>query len=342
MKRLRVLVMMHAELVPPESLEGHSKEEIIKWKMEYDVLSALEGLGHAVEVVGVEDDLKPIRLAMQRFRPEIVFNLLMHFHDEGIYDSAVVSWLELQKQHYSGCNPRGLLVANDKALCKKVLTYHRVRVPRFFTVPRGRSVSKPPHGIGFPLFVKSRSEHASTGIAQASIVRDAAKLAERVEFIHRNVGTAALCEEYVEGRELTIGVLGNQRLETSPVWEVFMDNLPDGAPNVYTSRVKWDQSYQKQIGLRTGPAEDLAEETAAKIDRVARRIYRALGLSGFARIDMRMDDEGKVWILEANPNPDLSFGEDFAEGFERRGYSYPQLIQKLLNLGLRYEAPWAG
>ena len=121
-----------------------------------------------------------------------------------------------------------------------------------------------------------------------------------------------------------------------------MDKLPDSAANVYTSRVKWDPAYQKQIGLRTGPAHDLSDEIEAKIDRVARRIYRALGLSGFARIDMRMDAEDQVWILEANPNPDLSFGEDFAEGFERRGYSYPQLIQKLLNLGLRYEAPWAG
>lgn len=342
MKRLRVLTMMHAELVPPESLEGRSDEEIGKWKMEYDVLAALGALGHDVLTVPVEDELKPVRVALAEFKPHVVFNLLMHFHDAGIYDSAVVSWLELLKQPYTGCNPRGLLVANDKALCKKVLTYHRIRVPRFLSVPLGRGVRKLPKGLAFPLFVKSRSEHASTGIAQASIVRDLDQLQERVEFVHRNVGTAALCEEFVEGRELTIGVLGNQRLETGPVWEVFMDKLPDGAPNIFTSRVKWNSDYQKQIGLRTGPAENLPEEKVAAIDRVARRIYRALGLSGFARIDMRMDAEGRVWILEANPNPDLCFGEDFAETFERVGYSYEALIQKLLNLGLRYNPPWKG
>ena len=342
MKRLRVLVMMHSELVPPDSLERHSPEEINRWKMEYDVLAALGELGHEVIGVGVEDDLKPIRDALREIKPHVAFNLLMHFHDAGIYDSAIVSWLELRKQHYTGCNPRGMLVANDKALCKKVLSYHRIRAPRFLTVPRGRSVPRLPKKLKFPLFVKSSSEHASTGIAQASIVTDADQLRERVDFIHRNVGTGALCEEYIEGRELTIGVIGNRRLETAPVWEVFMDDLPEGAPNIFTSRVKWDLEYQKKIGLRTGTAKNLPPDKAKKIDHVARRIYRALGLSGFARIDMRMDDEGRVWILEVNPNPDLCYGEDFAEGFERVGYSYTKLIQKLLNLGLRYEAPWMG
>ena len=341
MKRLRVLVMMHAELVPPASLEGLAEDEVDRFKMEYDVWTTLESLGHDVRIVPVEDDLKPIREAMTELRPHVVFNILMHFHDEGLYDSAVVSWLELRKQPYTGCNPRGLLVANDKALCKKVLTYHRVRVPRFFTVARGASVRRLPKNLRLPLFVKSTSEHASLGIAQASIVRDLDQLQERVEFVHRTVGTGALCEEYVEGRELTIGVLGNARLETGPVWEVFMDNLPPGAPNILTSHVKWNRAYQKQINLRTDAAE-LSPEKAAEIDRMARRIYRALGLSGFARIDLRMDAEERVWVLGANPNPDLSFGEDFAETFERVGYPYEALIQKILNLGLRYRAPWRG
>jgi len=342
MKRLRVLVLMHSELVPPESLEGVSEKELNRWRMEYDVLAALEKLGHEVQYVGVEDDLKPIRDAAVEFRPHIAFNLLMHFHDAGIYDGAVVSWLELRKQRYTGCNPRGLLVANDKALCKKVLSYHRIRAPRFFTVGRGRSSSRLPRGLSFPIFVKSRSEHASTGIAQASLVRNEAQLRERVEFIHSNVGTGALCEEYIEGRELNIAVLGNQRLETGPVWEVFMDKLPERTANIYTSRVKWDKDYQKRIGLRTGPSEDLPQGKVQEIERIAHRIYRALGLSGYARIDMRMDAEGRVWTLEANPNPDLCFGEDFAEAFERAGYAYPRLVQKILSLGMRYEAPWQG
>ena len=342
MKRLRVLVLMHAELVPPESIEGQDEAEVNRWKMEYDVLATLPRLGHQVVGIGVEDDLKPIRDAMAEHRPQVVFNLLMHFHDAGIYDSAVVAWLELRKQAYTGCNPRGLLLAGDKSLSKKVLTYHRIRVPHSLTVPRNKVVKGLPKGLNFPLFVKSSSEHASTGIAQASIVNDIDELRERADFIHRNVGTAALCEEYIEGRELTIGVLGNKRLEVGPVWETFMENLPAGTPNIYTSKLKWDRAYQKRVGLRTGPAAELPEGLEERIARLARRIYRALGLSGFARIDMRLDKDDRVWVLEANPNPDLCFGEDFAEGFERRGYKYADLIQKIVSLGMRYEAPWKG
>jgi len=342
MRKLRVVVMMHAELVPPETLEGLSAERINTIKMEYDVLATLQDLGHEVHSIGLEDDFAPLREALQEVRPQVVFNLLMHFHEAGIYDSAVVGWLELNRQPYTGCNPRGLLVANDKALCKKVLSYHRIRAPRFLSVPRGKRVPRLPKRLEFPLFVKSRSEHSSMGIAQASIVRDAEQLRERVEFIHRNVGTGALCEQYIEGRELTIGVLGNQRLETGPVFELNLEGLPEGAPKIVTSRMKWDVAYQKQVGLRSAPAQGLSKEKCREIDRLARRIYRALGLSGFARIDMRMDPEGRIWILEANPNPDLCFGEDFAESFESVGYDYPSLIQKIINLGLRYHAPWMG
>ncbi len=341
-RKLRIAVLMHQELVPPESIEGLSAKAIDPFKMELDICTTLQNLGHEIIQVGVEDELAPIRRVLKEAKPHIAFNLLMYFHDAGIYDSAVVAWLELQKQNYTGCNPRGLLVANDKALCKKVLAYHRIRAPRFFTVPRGGKVKNLPKKLNWPLFVKSRSEHSSTGISQASIVHDRDQLESRVAFIHEQVGTGALCEEYIEGRELTIGVLGNKRVEVSPVWEIFMDELPTGVANITTSRVKWDHAYQKKIGLRTGPAVDLSPEKVDEIRRTARRIHKALGLSGYTRIDMRLGVDGRVWILEANPNPDLCFGEDFAEGFETLGYDYSRLIQKIVNLGLRYDAPWKG
>jgi D-alanine-D-alanine ligase len=341
-RKLRVAVLLHEHLAPPETLEGLSEKEANDVKQEFDVCRTLERLGHEVVQVPVVDELAPIRRVLDEHRPHVAFNLLTHFHDAGIYDSAVVSWLELRKQLYTGCNPRGLLAANDKALFKKVLAYHRIRAPRFFVVPRGKRLPRLPRGLRWPLFVKSRSEHASTGISQASIVRDMEQLEARVRYVHETVGTGALCEEYIEGRELTVGLLGNKRVEISPVWELFMDDLPSGVANIATSRVKWDPAYQKKIGLRTGPAEALDGATVERIRRTARRIHRAVGLSGYSRIDMRMDDEGQVWILEANPNPDLCYGEDFAESFERLGYSYPELLQKILNLGLRYEAPWMG
>lgn len=342
MRKLRVLVLMHDELVPPASLEGQSDEEINKWKMEFDVVATLERLGHEVIPLGVQDELLPIRHAITTHKPHIVFNLLLHFHDAGVYDSAVVSWLELMKMPYTGCNPRGLLLAGDKALSKKVLTYHRIKTPRFAVFPRGRKLRALPPKLRYPLFVKSKSEHASTGIAQASIVRDEEALRERVEFVHRNVGTAAIAEEYIEGREITIGVLGNSRLKVFPVWEMFFDSLPDSAPKIATSRVKWDRAYQKKIGLRTGPAADLPDGLADRIAHRAKRIFRALDLSGYARIDMRLDADGEVWVLEANPNPDLCFGEDFAESGERTGLGYEDLIQRIVSLGLAYEPAWKG
>jgi len=333
---------MHQELVPPNSLEGYSEGEINKWKMEFDVLATLRRLGHEVRPLGVADELLPIRQAITGFRPHLCFNLLMHFHDAGVYDSAVVSWLELMKMPYTGCNPRGLLLAGDKALSKKILQYHRIRTPRFLSFPRGRAMRALPKALRFPLIVKSKSEHASTGISQSSIVRDEEALRERAEFVHRNVGTAAIAEEYIEGRELTVGVLGNKRLEAFPVWEMFFDALPEGAPAIATSRVKWDQGYQRKIGLRTGPAEGLSEDEEQRIQKVAKRVYRALELSGYGRIDLRLDGDGVPWILEANPNPDLCFGEDFAESAEKVGYSYEEVVQRILNLGLRYEPAWMG
>jgi D-alanine-D-alanine ligase len=341
MKPLRVLALVHEELVPPDDLKGLTPEEIAPWKMEFDVRQALQQLGHEVRVLGVGDELAPIRDAIVEFEPHLVFNMLVQFHQTNAYASAVVSYLELLKIPYSGCNARGLLLAWDKVLSKKILTYHKVRVPRFLTVPRGRKVARAAK-LRFPLIVKSVSEQASAGLAQASIVRNADSLQERVEFVHRSVGTAAIAEEYIEGRELTVGVLGNERLEVLPVWEMFFDKLPDGAAPIATSKVKWDAAYQRRIGLHTGPARDLPPELTREIDRVARRVYRALQLSGLARVDLRLDHEGKVWVLEANPNPDLTRGEDFAASAAHAGVGYEELLQRVLNLGLRYEPAWKG
>lgn len=339
MKSRRVLVLMHEELLPPESLEGQKPEDIDRWKMEYDVLAALDKLGHDAVSVGVRDELGPIRKAIEAHQPHVAFNLLMHFHDAGVYDSALVSWLELVKQPYTGCNARGLLLAGDKALSKKVLTYHRIRVPRFATFPLRRAVRSVPKRLRYPLFVKSASEHSSTGIAQASIVRDFDALKERVEFIHRTVGTAAIAEEFIEGRELTIGVLGNQRLTTFPAYELHFDSLPEGTANIATSKVKWDRDYQKKLGVRTAPAK-LTDAQTRDFERLAKRIYRALDLSGYARIDFRLDAEEKIWVLEANPNPDLCFGEDFAESAEKAGIGYADLVQRIVTLGQSYEPAW--
>ena len=339
MRKLRILLLMHEELLPPDSIEGVSESEIYKWKVEWDVLTTLKQMGHEVHPLGVKDELRPIRAAIDELKPHVVFNLLGHFQGITAYDAHVVSWIELQHIAYTGCNPRGLMLSSDKVLSKKILSFHRIPSPAFATFRRGRTM-RVPKRLEFPMFVKSAAEHASIGISQASIVRDEDALRERITFIHDNVGTDAIVERYIEGRELYVGVLGNDRLKVLPVWELSFDNLPKGTAPIATSQVKWNVAYQKKLGVDTGPARGLPEGVEGRITRLAKRLYRALGLTGYARIDMRLDVDGGIWVLEANANPDLSLDEDFATSAEAVGIEYPDLLQRVINLGMRYAPAW--
>ena len=253
-----------------------------------------------------------------------------------IFDQNVVSHLELLKLSYTGCNPRGLLLARDKSLSKKLLAYHRISLPEFEVFRIGRPIRRPKR-LAFPLIVKSLTQEASIGISQASVVDSDEKLKERVAFVHQSIGTAAIAEQYIEGRELYVGILGNQALQALPVWELFFTNMPADAKRIATDRVKWSVKYQKKYGIESGPAKDLPDDICAKIQHVCRRTYRALELSGYARIDLRLDEAGRIWILEANPNPQIAQGEDFAASAEKIGVGYDALLQRIVNLGLRWQ-----
>jgi D-alanine-D-alanine ligase len=338
-KRLRVLLLVHEDLVPPESIEGLSDKEMAPWKTEYDVKVTLSELGHEVLPLGVGSDLGVLRGAMEDFKPHITFNLLEEFHGVAVYDQHVVSYLELMKRRYTGCNPRGLMLAHDKALSKQVLSYHRIRTPEFVVLPFGRKVRRPKR-LEFPLLVKSLTEEGSVGIARASLVQDDDQLRERTEFVHRQLGTDVIAERFIPGRELYLGILGNQRLDVLPVWELLFTNVEDNVPLIATAKVKWDLEYQKKLGVKTQEAKDLSPEALQKIVRVCRRAYRKLNLSGYARMDLRLTSSGEIFVLEANPNPQLSYGEDFAESAEASGLSYERLLQRILNLGMSYRAQW--
>lgn len=335
MRRLRVLVLMHEDLVPPYPLNGHDPSQA-EWKTEYDVVTTLRRLGHEVQPLGVKSDLGVIRRAVEEWKPHIAFNLLEEFDGVAVYDQNVVSYLELLRIPYTGCNPRGLMLARDKVLSKKLFSFHRIPFPEFMVVPQGRTVKRP-KWLTFPLIVKSVTEEASLGISQASIVEDDEKLKERVAFIHHSVGTGALVERYIEGRELYVGVVGNGHLQVLPVWELKMDKLPDDARRIATERVKWSRKYQDKYGITSREAKHLPEGKAEEIQHLAKRVYRALGLSGYARIDLRMDGEGRLYILEANPNPQIAHDEDFADSAEKADYPYKELLQELLNVGLRWQ-----
>jgi D-alanine-D-alanine ligase len=338
-KKVRILALVHEHLVPPEDTTGIDVLEA-EWKMEYDVIETLREIGHEVRVVGIHDDLRSIRQNVEEFTPQIVFNLMEAFAGITTFDQNVVSYLELLRLPYTGCNPRGLMLARDKALSKKLLAYHRIRVPEFTVVKPGRRPSLPKR-LTFPLIVKSLFFEASAGISQASVVENAEQLGRRVSFIHERLGTAAIVEQFVDGRELYVGVLGNERLDVFPVWEMSFDKMPDNRWKIATERVKWSTHYQKRHGIMTDRAT-LDAGLGERLQQIAKRSYRALDLSGYARIDLRMDADGRVFVLEANPNPNLAYGEDFAESAEVNGLPCERLLDRIIALGLRWEAERTG
>ena len=333
-KKLRIIVLVHEDLVPPDSLAGMGAKEKLEVKTEFDVISTLKTMGHEVHTIGLYNQLKVIGDALLEHKPHVAFNLLEEFHGYPLYDQHVVSYLELMKQAYTGCNPRGLTLAHDKALTKMILAYHRIQVPSFAVFPLNRKVHRPKR-IKFPLLVKSISEEGSVGIAQASVVHDDEKLAQRVEFIHRQNKTDAIAEQYIKGREIYVGLTGNQNIQTYSPWELVMENLPEGAENIATLKVKWDPDYQRKVGVKTRAADLTAEQHKA-LERLSKRIYRHLFLSGYARLDYRMTEEGQFYLLEANPNPNVARGDDFADSAAHSGLPYEQLLQKIMNVGLNY------
>lgn len=337
-RKLRVLQLVHESLVPPDSLEGLSDAQRREIRTEFAVKEALEKLGHDVKPLGIYEDLTPLRKAIEHWKPHIVFNLLEEFGGQVKFDAHVAGYLELKGVPYTGCNPRGLVLARDKALSKKVLAYHRIRIPHFAVFPRGRKVraNRALRSLAFPVIVKSLVAEGSEGISQASVVNSDDALRERVDFIHRSVRTDAVAEQYIDGRELYVAVIGNHRLKVLPTWELFLDGLPADAPRIATRKVKWSEAYQEKHNILIGPAEP-AIETAleAKLQRTARRIVKLLNIDGYVRIDFRLTPEGRLYFLEANPNPDVEPDAEFASSAEAVGLDYGQLIQKLLTLGLR-------
>ena len=337
MRRLRILVLLHPDLMPPESSKGYSEQEINVWKTEYDVVTTLRAAGHEVRPLGVHDELKPIREQIESWKPNVVFTLLEQFRGEVIYDHNVASYLELTRVPYTGCNPRGLMLARGKDLSKTLVHYHRIPVPAFAVFPIGRKARRPAR-LALPLIVKSLSEDASWGISQASVVDTDEKLTERVAFIHERIGTAAIAEQYVEGREVYVGVLGNDRLRALPVWELQFGNMAQGAWHIATEKVKHDPDYQERRGILHTPAKDLAPDLCARIQRAAKRIYRTLDLDGYARSDFRLTAEGVAYFLEANPNPEIAESQEFAAAALHDGLAYPELLHRILALGMQRTA----
>jgi D-alanine-D-alanine ligase len=326
----RVLLLCHADLVPPADARDYDPDDPPPWRTELDVREALTELGHEVRPCGIVEDVEVLRHACLDFEPQVVFNLLVEFQGRAELDQHVVSYLELLRRPTTGCGPRGLTLARDKALAKHILAAHGIDTPRFQAFPRGQETALRAD-LAFPLIVKSRTEEASLGIARDSVVKNAESLARRVAFVHESIGTDAIVEEFVDGRELYAGLVGGARPRVLPTWELVFGELPAHAPRVATREVKFSSAARRRLGI-TSRAADLPAALERRVARVARAVWSALDLAGCARIDLRLSEEGRLVVLEANPNPELARHEDLADAAEAGGIPYPGLVQRLLDL----------
>ncbi len=341
-KSLDVLLIVDVNRVLPPDHDYFANElSQPGFKKEADVANALKTLGHGVRVFGLFDDLGALVAALKERPPDLVFNLCEAFRDRREYEPFVAGVLEMMGIPHTGVSATGLGVCKDKALAKKILSFHHIRTPRFVVSARRRP-AKTLTGLRFPVFVKPLASESSEGIAQAALAVDDKSALERVTFVHQSIGSDALIEEYVDGRELYCGVLGKDRLTTLPLIELFVGDVPIGAeeapaggPRFFTYKAKWDESYRKKWSIRSGAPQTLDKALEERLLHTAKRACRALRLGGYARVDMRLTDAGEVFVIEVNPNPGIANDDEFAQAAERARMKYVTLIDRIVTLGLR-------
>src|SRR5262249_34840797 len=265
--------------------------------------------------------------------PDAVFNLTEHFNARSAYDRNVAGLLEMLDVPYTGSGPTGLTLCKNKGMAKEILAYHHIRVPDSVVFPPGAAIRRPKR-LRFPLFIKPLAEEASYGIAQDSFVENDQAFEERIRFIHERMNQEALAEEYIDGRELYVSILGNDSLRVFPFREVVFTEVPDDQPKFSTFKAKWDDAYRKRWGIQNVFAEPLPNGTNPRIAKLCKAAYRALRIRGYGRIDLRVTPEGEIVILEANPNPNLEHEDEFAQSAMKAGLTYDRLIQRILTLAL--------
>jgi D-alanine-D-alanine ligase len=332
-KRYKVLVLFDTAGTPPADQDFTKELKTDDWAAEAHVIAALEKLGHEVRTIGVWDEPGMIIDEIKGHPPDIVFNLTEHFNEVSAYDRNVAGLLEMMDVPYTGASPTGLTLCKNKGMAKELLAYHKIRVPNFAIFSPGSTIKRPKR-LKFPLFIKPLREEASYGISLASFVDSDETFEERVRFIHERMSQEALAEEYIDGRELYVSILGNDRLRVFPFREVIFTEVPADQPKFSTFKAKWDDDYRKRWGIQNIFAEPLANGMTQRVVKICKAVYRALRIRGYGRIDLRITPEGEIVILEANPNPNLERDDEFAQSAMKAGLSYERMIQRILKLGL--------
>ncbi len=330
-RKLNITALVDEGEIPAD--DPDFSEPVGSTRTEYHVIGALRELGHNVSVVGAGEDINTMVKTLTAGKPDLVFNLTEHIGGDRRHDKNIAALLEITQVPFTGAGVNGLLLTRDKRLCKRLLSSHRIRVPGFASLPPGRAV-RISKKLRYPLIVKPALEDSSEGISNASVVANEDELKERVQFVHEGWRQPAIAEEYIQGRELYVSILGNSRLVVLPVRECIFNLEAGKGPYLATHRVKFNKEYRKKWGIEFGFAE--LEASAFKhVEHVCKKVYRILQIRDYGRIDLRLAEDNQVVILEANANPDLAYGEEIAESAEKAGISYMNFIDRILKMALR-------
>ena len=296
-----------------------------------EIFDALGKLGHEPSYL-VVDGHDPSLLAVARCNADLIFNLTESYAGDDTKDMNLAAYLELLDKPYTGADPHALYLAQDKSLAKKVFHFHKIRTPFFAVSYKGRTDHA--HDIEFPLIVKPMSEDGSIGIDASSVVGSVKELMEKIHYIHEQFDSPALIEEYIEGREIYAAILGEEKAEALPLVELDLSRLPEGTPRIASTDVKWEKDSDAYRKTRSHVVEDLDEKTTTRIQEKAVAAYQALKLRDYGRVDMRLTAKGEIYVLEANPNPWLSSGAEFAMAARKSGRTYTDLMRDIVDLAM--------
>jgi D-alanine-D-alanine ligase len=324
----------HKERRKPGTRRWRGRER--RWKEDREhVAEALRANGYDAFLHEVRDE--PSLLALARTDADLIFNMLEAYGGDDSREPQVAGLLDLLELRYTGAGPQALFLAQDKAPAKKVFDFHGIRTPRFASSYRGKLDHV--DDLHFPVIVKPGSEDGSVGIDAGAVVRCLRDLMERISMIQEKFDSPALIEEYIEGREMYVGVLGNEKPVALPVVELDLSRLPDGMPKIAGREVKWDKGTEAYEVTRSAAARDLDADVAKRLRDVALQVYSALRLRDYGRVDMRLTPNGDIYVIEANPNPWLAPEAELALAAGIAGRGYKELIGQIVELALaRYAA----
>jgi D-alanine-D-alanine ligase len=337
MGKLKIVVLYDRVLVDEEAEQATSPDKspvtrtLDKKEVEDEVAEALVKLGHEPTKHELDGTPKSL-LALARLECDLVFNLTESFADDDTADFKIAAFLELIGKRYTGSGTHGLMLAQDKAIAKKIFAFHGVHTPVFAKSFRGRLDFS--HDLQFPVIVKPAREDGSIGIEFSAVVSSIRELMERMDWLHTNFDSPVLIEEYIEGREMYVGIIGNDKPEALPVVELDLSKLPDGTPRIAAAEVKWGKGTKAYRDTKSAVATDLTEETTLALQKTAMAAYQALELRDYGRVDMRLQPDGRVHVIEVNPNPWLSSKAEFAMAARKAGRTYPQLVEEIVELAM--------